>query len=376
MKYVTKIFALVLVLVLMMSLAISVNAAVIVTEPAKTVELTIEFFNARAIDGDIVFSDPSIIKKVEYDTSKSGMSGLVEDGMIFMYSDNPNGVTGKIVVRVTLASNAAKGSSCNVTFHYAVTRAGEQTPGAVQTEIHTILIPENTNDPIPEVIVVDTSSLLSQIRYVLSLDAQQYTQDSWDAVELALEDGLNAMKSSNQTTIDNATQAIRDAVADLVLMDYDALQEAIFGTGDIQGLEELAAPWTRFVAAMNAANKALTCGDQEVVDAAIVELLASRDALIAALEKAEQPVYITEIVEVEVEKLVDQVVEVVPENHCNKVVHTALWVLLILSWIVSMVLTGLVIGYIVYRSVKKARSRRDDTPLVDYNIEDDAATGN
>ena len=82
MKYISKILALAMVLVLMLSLAVAANAAVIVSEPSKTVELTIDYYNARAIEGDVVFSDPSIIKKVEYDTSKSGMSGLVENGEI------------------------------------------------------------------------------------------------------------------------------------------------------------------------------------------------------------------------------------------------------------------------------------------------------
>ena len=110
-----RILSAALIAALFMSFAVlpAANAAVVVVDPGKTATVTLDFADACAIEGEVVFSDPSVIEgDPTYTWSAAGMKGAVENGLIFLYADNPYGASGKIEVVFTASSTAPKGSSC------------------------------------------------------------------------------------------------------------------------------------------------------------------------------------------------------------------------------------------------------------------------
>ena len=67
-----------------------------------------------------------------------------------------------------------------------------------------------------------------------------------------------------------------------------------------------------------------------------------------------------------VEKIVE--VEKLPEgDYCNIKIHKLWPILFFISLGINLVLAGLIIGFLL----KRKKNREDDTPLVDYDIEDD-----
>ena len=56
-----------------------------------------------------------------------------------------------------------------------------------------------------------------------------------------------------------------------------------------------------------------------------------------------------------------------PEAMCNLPQHNTMRVVMIISLVLNVVL----IGVLVYFVVQKMRNRKDDTPIIDYDIIDD-----
>jgi len=347
------------------------RAEVYVVDPGKTATVYLEYTGACAIDGKIEFSDNSIISSVQYDTSGSGMHGLVENGTIFLYSDSQSGVDGKIGVTITIHSGAAKGSSCSVTFRYAVTAPGSTTPGATQTITHTVTVrtdggtapTEPTTEPTepptdPTVIYADTSALREQINIAKNLTYYDYTKQTWEVVAEAVKKGESLLGSTSQSKVDAATQELKTALANLVPMDYTALQAALDDAAEMNEHEEIARLWTRFMQALENGRTQRTSGDQEAVDAATKELIESKEALLKGLEELGELVVVEKEVQVEVEPTY---------TFCNDQNH----ILFLIIMIISLVLNAVLITLIVLYFVRKNKREKDDTPLVEYDIEDD-----
>ena len=373
MKPITKALVLMVALVLIAGLALSeapeAHAAVLILEPKESTTLIIEYSGAWGVDGTIEFSDPGIISKVEFLTENSGMTGLAENGRFFFYTDQPEGANGKIVIRLTLASNAKPGSSTSVTLRYMVTEAGSSTGGDVQLVHTTIMTAQEVVTPPPVVQYLDNSALVAQLRRVQSLTPSDYTLESWNAVEQAVKAGYNALNGGSQSQINNAAYALSEAIDALAPMDYSNLQSVLDSLSVLEGYEEIAVQWARFVTAVNAANDAMTGGDQAVVELAVEELIASKEALLQALEELRPVKEVEKEVEVIVEKVVEKVVTetVYEEDCCTKWWHTAHLITMIISLVINLALGTLVIIYFV----KKRRAHRDTTPLVEYDIEAD-----
>ncbi len=115
--------------------------------------------------------------------------------------------------------------------------------------------------------------------------------------------------------------------------------------------------WLSLLEAQEKGKALLASGDQAAVDAACREIR----ELLARLE--EQPTQPPEVI-------IQQVpVEILPEeDYCNIPTHGVWRVLLIISGALVAVLLG-TIGLYLFG---KKRRRRDNTPLVDYDISDDA----
>ena len=369
MKLISKSLVLILTLVLVLACVPAANAVVMVLDPEETATFYLDYSDACAIEGEIVFSDPSIISNIKYDISGSGMSGLVENGRIFLYTENVDGVEGKIGITITVHSGAPKGSSCTVTFRYAITEPGSDVPGEIKTLKHTVTVrtdepapttpkptePKPTN---PAIKYADTSALKEQIQIAENLTYYDYTKESWSAVSTALVVGKNLLTSTNQSKVDQATKDLKVALANLVAMDYSKLQAALDSAADMDKHEALAELWSDFLAALENARKQRTGGDQAAADAAADELIAAKEALLKGLEELGELVVVEKEVFVEVDPTYP---------FCNKPGHTVILIIMI----VSLALNAALIGVIAWYFYKKHRNKRDDTPLVDYNIEDD-----
>lgn len=386
MKLISRCLVLALAVVLVLAVIPTADAMVLVLEQEETASLTLEFSDVSAVEGEIIFSDPSVFSEVKYEIS-GDLKGLVENGIIFLYSDNAAGADGKITVRFTIASNAPQGENYTVAFRYAATAPGSSTPGATQSVTHTVSIykqegsatvptdppatttpPETTAPPATttppattkpstggqsNTKYADTTALKEQIRIAQGLTYYDYTKQTWSEVELALKNGEDLLGSTSQTAVDNATKSLKDAIANLVPMDYSALQEALDRVGSMENMDAVAEYWERFVQALENARAQMTSGDQAAVDAAAEELLASW----SALEKVMAELTAS-----------GGVVEVEPSYpFCNKTSHTVILVIMIVSLAVNVALIAL-IGLHFYKSRK---NKRDDTPLVEYDIEDD-----
>ena len=351
-----------------LSLPTTTEAAVMVVEPGESISMILEYSNAVAVDGYVSFSDDSIISNVQYSVTGSNMIGLAESGRIFLYSDNPEGVAGQVIVTVTVHSGAVRGSSCNVTIKYAVTEPGSQTPGDYKTMTTTVTVkteavqstpgptatPAPTATPVPK---ADISKLQEQISIAEQLTSYDYTMDSWAVVETALVEAKDMLTSFVQANVDNATNNLKQALSQLVPMDYTALDAAL-DSAQMLGNQELAEHWQRFVLALSNARVQRTSGDQEAVDLATQELLDAKEALIKALEDMEQVIFVDKEVPVEV---------LPSDTYCNDTKHSIFTIIMIVSLSINLILTGIIVFYFV----KKHRHERDNTPLVDYDIDDD-----
>lgn len=339
----------------------------IVVDPGQTESITFTYSGVCAVEGEILFSDDSIISSRDYEIGELGMSGLVEGGKFFLYTDNKDGVDGKIVVRVTVHSAAAKGSSCTVTFRYRATTPGSSTPGPVQTITQRITVRtdgapgEDSTEPTkpkPNVTYADTTALQAQISIAKNLIYYDYTKETWAVVAEAVEKGEKLLRSTSQSAVDNATRELKTALENLVPMDYTALQDALESASEMDKHEAIAKLWTRFILALENARLQRTSGDQAAVDAAAAELIASKEALQKGLEEMGELVVVEKEVPVEVEP---------SYTFCNNNAHTLFLILMIISFVINLALITL-IGLYFY---KKNRKEKDTTPLVEYDLDDD-----
>lgn len=375
MKWKCRGLLLTLVLAMLFCVAPKADAEVFVRDPGETVSFVIEYENASALEGTISFSDASIIGNVQYDISGCNMEGLAENGLLFLYTGNPEGVSGKIVITVTVLSTAQKGSSCIVTLNYNLTEPGSNVPGETKTIADTIAVitdegikptdppetrPETTPTTTPEPTnpKANIKELEKQISVAESLTSYQYTKGSWKELEKAVAKGKQLLTSADQAKIDSATKEIKTKLQMLVPMDYTALQAALDDATNIGDLSKIAEYWERFIHALTNARVQRTSGDQLAVNAATKELLESKEALLQAMRDMEGVIIVDREVPVEVEP---------SYKFCNIPTHTVYLIIMI----ASLALNGLLIALICVYLRKKRLQERDTTPLVNYDIDDD-----
>lgn len=206
---------------------------------------------------------------------------------------------------------------------------------------------------------LDDTELKRQIAIANGLNRMDYTSESWAAMEAALDKACEAMVGNNQITADKAAEDLKNAISALVQMDYTALEAVL---SDVEKMSESKPQHTLFLQLLNAAERGsalLTSGDQAAVDAAAAELAHLYAQLEAAIEGEKKPDVVVQEIPVEVPPT---------DDYCNIAGHRVWLVLFFLSLAVNVIL---VIVIAVYTSRKK-RNQRDDTPLVDYDIYDDA----
>lgn len=206
---------------------------------------------------------------------------------------------------------------------------------------------------------VDYSELQLLIGTVNGLNSYEFTRESWEPLQRAVDSGNRHLKGKyGQQAVNESVASIERALISLVRMDYSELESALASVyGKIEENPELHDVWARLDAAVTESRPLLASGDQQAVDAAVQQI----EALLEELAEQESLVEEPEVVIQEVE------VEVLPaDDYCNIPMHR-LWPVL---FAVSAALNAVLIVGLVYISIKK-RNTVDNTPLVSYDIDDD-----
>lgn len=206
---------------------------------------------------------------------------------------------------------------------------------------------------------LDYSKLEMQVAIANGLTSYEYTMESWEHLQESLEIGKTLLEGIyDQGKLDRAAEDIANALTGLVKMDYASLTAALEAVENkINEEPELYDIWHRLSTAAEDAKALLISGDQQAVDAAADNLV----ALLNELSECSAMNAAPEVVIQEVE------VEVLPTNDfCNIPAHRTWVVLFGISAVLNVVLIAVLIGVI-----EKKRKSADDTPLVDYDIDDD-----
>lgn len=197
-----------------------------------------------------------------------------------------------------------------------------------------------------------------QIGIANTLNEAEYTSDSWTAMKAALAKANSAKKAETQNEINGAASALKNAIASLVRVNAAELQALMQSANTYIQQDEISNLKKLVEDAIANAKKAIKSGDAEAISAAKTALETALNAYKTKYDELGKG----QIVEVE------KPVEVTPTSpFCNIAFHKLAIILLIVSFIINLGLGGL-IGWYFY---KRRQNLRDDTPLVDYDINED-----
>lgn len=203
---------------------------------------------------------------------------------------------------------------------------------------------------------IDYSVLNRQIAIANGLRESDYTSESWAVLKAALDTALYAQDSSRQDVVDNAAEALRVAISELVSMDFSKLEQAIHtAKGYLVGEE-----YELVIMISNLIKKAeglFASGDQEAVDACAEEINLVIAQYISILPEDEEPEIIVKEVQVEVPP---------SDDFCNISKHYLWPILFFISLGVNLLLVGAIV--LIFR---RRKLLGQDVPLVDYDIDDD-----
>lgn len=347
-------------------------------EAGSTVKVRFAYKNETGVEGTISFSNPDLFKEnVNALSPTITGNGFYNPSTKYWMSYLPSAGDIAIAFNLTIKDNAQIGDTCVITHTYQVSIDEGMDLSEVRTESITITVkakpatpttkpttptnPKPTNPkPTTPATKIDYTELNKQIEIAQGLDEDLYTDESWDALEKALKDAKAKRSSKSQSTVDAAAEALKNAIAALVEMDYSALVAAMDQANKLAADNELAGLFKQLCEAMTEAKALLNSGDQAAVDAMTAKIL----DLLAQITAKMEEMGTTQIVEVE--KEVEK--EVLPSGeYCNIPMHKV-WP--ILFWISLALNAGFIVFFVIY-FVRKKKNRTDTTPLVDYDISDD-----
>lgn len=281
---------------------------------------------------------------------------LTKSAYIFAKDGNP--IALNVSCSVKISDSAKKGDVITVYFDYTYAVDDIGTLGESGTKSAQIVVGGGTA-PVKPGKGIDYSELERQIAIANGLTQSEYTKESWAVLSKALAEANAALSSKSQDEVDAAAKALADAIAALVKMDYSALEEALKAVQDFIDGDDLADLWVRLVQAFLKGKELLTSGDQEACNATASEIMSILEELKARLEELRTPEVVTQTVEVEV---------MPKDDFCNIPLHK-LWPIL---FFISLILNVVLVVVIVVIVSKKKNNAKDKTPLVDYDIGDDA----
>ena len=207
--------------------------------------------------------------------------------------------------------------------------------------------------------VVNYTELNKQIAIAEGLVSSDYTAETWKSLTAALKAAKDVTDSQSQAVVDAAATGLKNAIAALIKMNLEALDAANKVVSEYAPSEKIAQLWMQMHELMAAADEAARNGDQKKVDecaAAMTKLLDDIKAEMVELNKVET-----------IEKEVPVPTEPT-DDFCNQSGHRV-WP--VISWISIVLNVGAAALIVVYFILKK-KKESDNTPLVDYDITDDA----
>lgn len=205
---------------------------------------------------------------------------------------------------------------------------------------------------------IDETALREQMAIANGLHAYDYTKESWLPVQNALNDAESALRNGNQKAADKATEALKKAIAALVKVDYTLLQNSLQAAKTFAEDDKLNQLHQQLEAAVAEGEKLLTSGDQAAVNASAVELYELLVAIRLELEGQTAPEIIVQP---------DPEPALPTGDYCNISTHRLWQVLFFVALAMNVVFSLLIIFYVRGRQ----KVEEDDTPLVDYDIDDD-----
>lgn len=374
MKRLNKILILVLALTIALS-AMCISASAANTKAGESGTITFTFANVYGVDGAITADAGITITNV---TSNVQDAACVNN-KVFIYSAEQTTI--QVIVYYTVDANATVGSAFAVNFDGSTYGLNDQI-GTIVKDTDYVTVATQSSGGTIIVPKADTTELEAQIAIAEGLNEIDYTEESWATLQAALSAGKRLLNSFSQTAVNNATAKLKDAIAALVKLDRAALIDAMNKADALFNKNADSKLWKDLHDAVVNGGELLTSRTQADIDAGVTALLNAIKAVEALLNKAPETVIkeveVTKIVTetVEVEKVVTEIVEVeVPKEVIKEVPvevpvekTNAVWlVLFIISLIINLGLAVLVVLYFI----KKKNNQKDNTPLVDYNIEED-----
>ena len=389
MNIIKRLSAFAMALVLIAAMAVTVSAAE--AEPGKTVTVSFSAPSVYGIDGYFEYSNKAIFSGMSYHNNSS-LAGDIANDRVFLYGSSESNVV--IEIAVTVKAGAKVGDSCQITFTYETSDAdGQMSDWKSQTQTVTVKkaekaettaapTPETTHPSNPEVTEpappettaqpvteppadttdkqgpgVDYTELVRQINVAKSLDENEYTAESWEAMMKAFNAASGSTSSKNQADVDAAALDLDRAISALVKVDHTDLLRAVEAAKALGDIPAHGALWEKLHDALARSEAVLAGRDQADVDALVKEL----NGLIEDIQKDSETLG-GDVVEVvrEVEKLPDG-------DYCNIHMHKVWPVLFFITLAVCLILVALIVWFLI----KRKNNQKDDTPIVDYDIGDD-----
>lgn len=283
-------------------------------------------------------------------------SGFIEGGVGFGSSQT----TYYVSVDVSASSGAKVGDSITVTIYYDYTTDSIDLHSSSHTETVTVVSgggdtptdptdPTQPTKPTEPAVKIDYSELNKWIAEKKELDGSKYTNDTWNAVEEAYNKALNLRYSKSQEAVDDGAKALKEAIEALKEMDYTLLEQAIADAKKLGDSDELGKLWMQLADALKDGVALLTSNDQQAVNdgAALI------NSLIGKLNE-------------ELEKL-REANAVYEGDYCNISIHHVWPILFFVSLGVNVILAIVAIML----GKRRRQNKKDNTPLVDYQIGDD-----
>ncbi len=398
-----KVFSVVLIVVTLLSVAslgVVANASTpaaqtIQAAPGETVTLKLSESDCYGISGSITYSNRGLFSSV---TPGSSPYGMIREGSFILSSAEK--VECAVTLSAKISDSAAVGSTCVVTFADYLRVDNNMTlegPDGLAKTVTVEVIEKKQEDPTPSDPTpsdptpsdptpetnkptdttkpeadkpasttpekpsdgtVDLTALNKQIAIAEALNEKEYTAETWAKMKSALDAAKAARKESSQAAIDTAAKNLKNAIANLLRVDNEELAALIKDAKEFLEQDELKALSDKLAAAIKDAESALKSGKQEKITEAIAALKEALAAYKAKLEELGKGELIG----------VDTPVEVPPsDDYCNIWLHKLWLILLIVSFIINLGFAGLT----VYYFMRRKQNFTDDTPLVDYEIDDD-----
>lgn len=331
-------------------------------QPGETAKLTLDLGKVFGVNGEFTISN-----ETDFTVTLSGEGVSGKKCYFFSTATEPTQLT--YTATVVAKDSAPDGATCTITLKYEDWNNGGDVP-AERSISKTVVVeipgsseptePKPTTPSTPSTkptAKADYTELNKQIKLANGLTPNGYTAESWQNVMDALQKANDALSSKDQAAIDKAAADLAAAIAALEGMDYSKLEQAIDKAETLLDSTDLTKAFNDLFKGLEEGKALLNSNEQTAVDAAaqkIEDLIVALEKALAALNEQEEPTTPVE-----------------PEpagKYCNIPMHYVWPILFFISLAVNVVFVVI----LVLHAVKRKKNEKDNTPLVDYDIGEDA----